>query len=106
MPGTGGPLSLLIPKITEISQVVDFSIHVSGASTVHAHVLPARCSQSFFLWVPRLGAPETKGPVGTFFTLESNTKSTREPVGDDLDENRARKRTCDALFVFPDSTAR
>jgi len=45
------------PETKEISQSVDFSIHVSGASTVQTHVIPARRSQSFSYGCPGVGAP-------------------------------------------------
>jgi len=45
------------PETKEISQIVDFSIHVSGASTVQTHVIPARRSHSFSYGCPRVGAP-------------------------------------------------
>jgi hypothetical protein len=35
------------PETKEISQGVDFSIHVSGASTAETHVIPVRRSHSF-----------------------------------------------------------
>jgi hypothetical protein len=45
------------PETKNFSQVVDFSIHVSGASTVQTHVIPAHSSQSFSYGCPRVGAP-------------------------------------------------
>jgi site-specific DNA recombinase len=45
------------PETKKISQGVDFSIHVSGASTVQTHVIPARRSHSFSYGCPRTGAP-------------------------------------------------
>src|SRR5438132_3187884 len=44
------------PETKKISQVVDFSIHVSGASTVQTHVIPARRSHSFSYGCPGVGA--------------------------------------------------
>jgi hypothetical protein len=45
------------PETKKISQGVDFSIHVSGASTVQTHVIPARRSYSFSYGCPTVGAP-------------------------------------------------
>ena len=47
------------PETKEISQGVDFSIHVSGASTVQTHVIPARRAQSFSYGCPGVGAPNS-----------------------------------------------
>jgi DNA-binding transcriptional MocR family regulator len=45
------------PETKEISQGVDFSIHVSGASTAQTHVILIHRSQSFSYGCPRMGAP-------------------------------------------------
>ena len=50
------------PETKETSQGVDFSIHVSGASTVQTHVIPVRRSHSFSYGCPRVGAPEHRFP--------------------------------------------
>ena len=42
----------------ELSDV--FSIHVSGASTVQTHVIPARLCQLFSYGCPGVGAPEQR----------------------------------------------
>ncbi len=44
------------PETKKISQGVDFSIHVSGASTVQTHVIPARRSHSFSYGCPSIRA--------------------------------------------------
>ncbi len=41
----------------KIGQGVDFSIYVSGASTVQTHVIPVRPSHSFSYGCPGVGAP-------------------------------------------------
>ncbi len=51
------------PETKEISQAVDFSIHVSGASTVQTHAIPARRSQSFSYGCPGVGAPPLRDQV-------------------------------------------
>src|ERR1700704_761493 len=45
-------------KNFELSDV--FSIHVSGASTVQTHVIPARLCQLFSYGCPGVGAPNPK----------------------------------------------
>src|SRR5258706_11792859 len=45
------------PETGNFGQVVDFSTHVSGASTVQTHVIPARRSHSFSYGCPGVGAP-------------------------------------------------
>ena len=46
------------PETKKFSQVVDFQIHVSGASTVQTHVIPAGQYQSLLLWEPQIGCPK------------------------------------------------
>ena len=44
------------PETKKINQGVEFSIHVSGASTVQTHAIPARRSHSFSYGCPGVGA--------------------------------------------------
>jgi hypothetical protein len=63
------------PETKEISQSVDFSIHVSGASTVQTHVIPARRSHSFSYGCPRVGAPSTEPSAVDWTTLTSQNRT-------------------------------
>ena len=64
------------PETTEISQSVDFSIHVSGASTAQTHVIPIRRSQSFSYGCPRMGAPDQ----GIRSTSGTQSKMRRDTI--------------------------
>ena len=73
------------PETKKISQGVDFSIHVSGASTVQTHVIPARRSHSFSYGCPGVGAPDQGispafGHIPTALRVLSDLPVTRSGV--------------------------
>src|ERR1700737_4347329 len=52
------------PETENFGQVVDFSIHVSGASTVQTHIVPARRSHSFSYGCPKPRDQKRRFAVG------------------------------------------
>src|SRR5262249_45575245 len=79
------------PETKEISQSVDFSIHVSGAPTVQTHVIPVRPSHSFSYGCPRMGAPRQ----GTSGRPASVLRSCRTKRLDYIGVARSLSRTSD-----------